>query len=397
MYYIGHNPAHSIQDRDHWIEADEEFHMAVAGKTGTGKSTFLSNYVYELSERGLGVLVGDPHGSLISDLKKRIRREDVFEFSITRLAPLNFLAAVEPRLAIDAAWRFIASTFNQANAPQSEDIFRFALWALYKACPINIELETYAAPHFGLLQRFLDDIGFRKKIWSSLPEGDEVRVFFESIYDGEWAENNGRMRTEKTAPILNKIHKFTTDPVLRQLFCVAQCVNLRKMIDEGKMILLDLAQSDWGEEASEFVGAVWHFLHYGALISRKDDLLAGKKLTPSFAVWDEFGTFMKSNVTPYLSGARKFKGFLILATQTFLTLDKPILHAVLGNVTSFLVFRVGGEEAELFTKEFGSDFPQPIQNLWNYYAFFRSVRNLVPIGPVHVQTFPPEFDVRTAA
>src|SRR4051812_41197218 len=109
LHYIGHNPASLETDPNHWVGFDPRQHIAAAGKTGTGKTTALENYILTLAHAGDGVLVGDPHGPLVADVRRRLRRGEILDFSINQPVSLNFFAAAEPRLAIAAGWRFISS------------------------------------------------------------------------------------------------------------------------------------------------------------------------------------------------------------------------------------------------------------------------------------------------
>lgn len=392
MFIVGHD----VADERRRHEIDSARHSLIVGKSGVGKSNLLIHLALQIAEAGHGLVLNDPHGQLVQDFLARLtcRRNDVvvIDPSDPRCPGLNIFADAPPHLAIDAAWAFIKANWQQYNAPQSEDIFRMVMRALF---------DYVAVPTFILARQVLIDKGFRKHVVSHVKD-QEVRDYFEKIYDGEW---DVRMRTEKTAPILNKLNSFVDD-IFYPIFAQPESFNFRQAIDRNLIVVVNLSKERIGSERAEFIGQVVGFKHQQALLSRQDILDSrpyrkaveeedweevDRLLPKSYAIWDEFLNFRAMDISVYLAESRKYGGRLILSTQTIFPFPDITQEILLGNVSSFIIFRTGRNDAALFASEFGNDFPPTaIQWTKDYEAHLMAVIDGIPMTkPAHFRTYPP--------
>jgi len=344
MIAIGYDPSYPATDERHWCWIEPERHVLIAGKTGTGKSTVMMNSILDRVEAGDGVVVGDPHGPIAEAMLERIptdRMGDVIyvdpKDAVIGLNPFDHPDAEMVKAMVSG---LIWKTWPEGKGPESDNQLSFGL---------NAMCEGFRIPTLPLLQRFFADEKFRKSVVARLPES-ETKFFFEQTYDKEWDK---RMRAEKSAPVRNKLNKFVSDATLRRMFTPTKSLDFRRAMDERKIVILNLAKGRIGEELAGFIGGVAAFKHQTALLSRQE---SRDKLPDSYAFYDEFLTFAHGDFSAYLGETRKYGGRLTIATQTLAAVPERTRQLILGNVGTFIIYRVGRDDAELFAKEFGNDF-----------------------------------------
>lgn len=246
--------------------------------------------------------------------------------------------------------------FRDVRGPRLEHILRHSLFTLLE-CPQSTLLD---------LPRLLTDKEFRKGVLKHL-NSKPVREFW--LY--EFEKYSAWLRSEAISPILNKMGQFLTNLPLRNI--VGQKENtfdLRKVMNERKILIVNLAKGKIGEENSHLLGAMIVTKIQLAALSRVD--LPEEKRAPFYLYVDELHNFITLSFADILSEARKYGLNLILAHQYIGQLDEKIRAAVFGNVGTIISFRVGAEDAKYLAKEYSPVFDESdLVNLPNYHIYLK--------------------------
>lgn len=165
--------------------------------------------------------------------------------------------------------------------------------------------------------------------------------------------------------------------------------NFRDIMDNRKILLVNLAKGKLGELNSNLIGLILVGKILMSALSRVDSL--DKNLPPFYLYIDEFQNITTDSISQILSEARKYKLSLNIAHQYIKQIDEGIRDAVFGNVGSIAVFRVGPEDAEFLEKQFTPTFTSSdIINLNNYNAYVKLLVDGEPQKPFNITTYPPE-------
>src|SRR2546428_5047778 len=363
--------------------ADRRAHMYIIGKTGTGKSTLIANLTHQDLVHGEGFALLDPHGDLCEQVLEFVpeeRRSDLIYFNVPDTAhPLAF-TPLEPGRP---AWKPLVASglisvfkkiWAESWGPRMEYILRNALLAL-----LDLPASTLID-----IPRLLDDLTFRRHVLV-YTRNDQVRRFWLREYENYPA----RFRAEAIAPIQNKVGEFLVNPILRNI--VGQPKNafdLRRMMDEGKILLVNLAKGKIGEDTSALLGAMLVTKIGLAALSRAE--LGEADRRDFYLYTDEFPSFTTTSFAGMLSEMRKYHVSLVLAHQYMDQLDEAVRGAVLGNVGTMIAFRVGLSDAEVLEKEFYPEFTAgDFVNLPNYSLYLKLMVDGTVTRPFSADTLPP--------
>src|SRR2546426_11423291 len=313
--------------------ADRRAHIYIIGKTGTGKSTLIANLARQDLVHGEGFALLDPHGDLAEHVLKLVpeeRRADLIYFNVPDTArPLVFnpLESEQPALKPLVASGLI-SVFKKIWAdswgPRMEYILRNALLAL-----LDLPGSTLHD-----IPKLLDDSVFRRHVLAYV-RNDQVRRFWLREYENYPV----RFRAEAIAPIQNKVGEFLVNPILRNVVGQPRSAfDLRRVMDEGKILLVNLAKGKIGEDTSSLLGAMLGTKISLAALNRIE--LAEADRRDFYLYADEFPSFTTTSFAGMLSEMRKYHVGLVLAHQYMDQLDEAVRGAVLGNVGTVIAFRV---------------------------------------------------------
>lgn len=344
--------------------ADRRAHMYVIGKTGTGKSTLLETLIAQDIAHGEGVALLDPHGDLAEKVLKSIpeeRKGDLLYFDPIAPEPLSFnplehVPPVRRPLAAAGLLEVFKKIWADSWGPRLEHLLRNALLAL---------LDQPDATLGDILRLFVDST-FRRHVASRV-QNPHVRNFWLQEYEGYPA----RFRAEAIAPIQNKVGAFITNPILHRIVGRATgSFDVRRIMDEGKILIVNLAKGKIGEDAAALLGAMLVSKVSLAALSRADVPEHTRRDFYMYA--DEFQNYTTLSLASMLSELRKYRVNLILAHQYLAQLDLPIKSAILGNAGTIVSFRVGMEDAEILAKEFYPVFaPVDLVSLPNHRIYLR--------------------------
>ena len=365
-------------------EADRFFHMLVIGRTGVGKTTLVESMALQDIREGRGLCVIDPHGDLVKRLVAQVplsRYSDLMHLDLPRgdqPFAYNPLKRVPPEFIPLAAGGLLSAMkkmWQYEWGVRMEYVLRNALFAL-------IESGRATLPD---VLRLLTDDGFRKEVLRRV-RNEQVRLFWTS----EYPKYNPRYRQEAIAPIQNKIGAFLADPRMRRLFTEAPTeLSLRRAMDDGKIVLINLAKGALGDDTANLLGAFLVSTIALAAFSRADSAATLRR--DFFLYIDEFQNFTTNSVVGMVSELRKFRVALTLAHQHLAQLEPEVRHAVLANVGTLVSLRVGPEDALVLGREFDGVFDATdLVNLPNHHAYWKLMIDGAPSRPFSGTTLAPE-------
>jgi hypothetical protein len=264
--------------------------------------------------------------------------------------------------------------WGDAWGVRMEHILRNALYAL-------IEYGEATLPD---VLRMLTNAPFQKQVLGRV-KNDQVRMFWTK----EFPNYNPRYRQESIAPIQNKVGAFLADPRLYRMFTGGLVdLHFRQIMDEGKILIVNLAKGRLGEDSANVLGALLVTTLGLAALSRADT--GESRRSDHIVVIDEFQSFATLSVANMVSELRKYHVGLVLSHQHLFQLEPAVKHAVLGNVGTLISFRLGPEDGGMIAREFEPVFaPEDLVNLPNHDIYLKLMIDGSPSGPFSATTLHP--------
>jgi CxxC-x17-CxxC domain-containing protein len=372
------------QSRKFGIKLDDRRrHVYIVGKTGMGKTVLEENMIYNDIKAGHGVAVVDPHGELIEHILELIPAKRINDVIYFNPSDVDYPIAFNPLESVDPKYRHLVasglvSVFKKIWAdswgPRLEYILRNAILSL---------LEYPGSTLLGIT-RILVDKYYRKKVLEKVSD-PVVRSFWVDEYDNY----NEKFRTEAISPIQNKIGQFLSSAVIRNIVGQPKSsIDLRDIMDNRKILLMDLSKGRVGEDNSALLGAMMITKIQLAAMSRIDTPEEDRQ--DFFLYVDEFQNFATESFATILSEARKYRLDLIIAHQYIEQLGDVVKAAVFGNVGTMICFRVGAEDGEFLEKEFGPTFMQTdLVSLPKFHIYLKLMIDGVTSDAFSATTLPP--------
>jgi CxxC-x17-CxxC domain-containing protein len=362
---------------------DRRRHMYLIGKTGMGKSTILENMIVEDIRAGHGVAVVDPHGDLAEKVIEYIPNNRVNDVIYFNPADINYPIAFNVVEHVDSHLRHLVasgllSVFQKLWAdswgPRLEYILRNAILAVL----------DYPGSTLLAVTRMLSDKPFRKKVIEKI-EDPVVKAFWVN----EFAGYADKFASEAVSPIQNKVGQFLSSSLIRNIVGqVKSSIDMRKVMDEGKILILNLSKGRIGEDNSALLGAMMITKIQLSAMSRVD--MPEKDRKDFYLYVDEFQNFATESFANILSEARKYRLNLVLANQYIEQLVEPVKFAVFGNVGTIIMFRVGAADAEVLEPEFAPTFTEEdIVNLPKYEIYLKLMIDGIASEPFSARGLPP--------
>ena len=362
---------------------DARHHTYLIGKTGSGKTTLLRNLILQHLYMGNGMALIDPHGDLAEELLDHFpasRADDLVYFNPSDLEfpiGLNLLANVPPderHLVASGITSAFKSIWRDSWGPRLEYILYNALAALLD-CP-NTSLLG--------INRLLTDVNYRAWVVRQVKD-----PFVRNFWSEEFASYDPRFMREAIAPIQNKIGQFLMNPPIRNILGqVGMKVDLRFMMDTGRVFIANLSKGKLGADKANLLGSLLTTQFQLAAMSRAD---SPEHMRPDFHLFvDEFHNFTTDSFASILAEARKYRLSLTLSHQYIDQLPLPIRQAVFGNVGTLISFRIGHTDAETLEKEFGMTFPaQQFIDLDRYELLVKLLVDGITTEPFRGKSLPP--------
>jgi hypothetical protein len=363
---------------------DRMRHIYVIGKTGTGKSELLKSMILQDIKAGKGLCFMDPHGDAIEDILKLIppeRAEDVIYFNPSdtgRPLGLNLLEAKtedEKHFAATAVINMMYKLFDPYKTgivgPRFEHAVRNAmLTAMYEPGSTFVEI-----------MRILTDAKFVQEILPKVTDPIVRRYWTDQI-----AQTSDFHKSEVLDYITSKFGRFVTNKLIRNIIGQSQSsFDLRRVMDEGKILLINLAKGSLGEENSNFLGLILVPRVLMAAMSRVDVPMEARR--DFYFYVDEFQNFATPDFAVILSEARKYRLGLCVANQFIGQVEEEVKNAVFGNVGTIIAYRVGVSDANYLQHEFTPTFGEDdLLNVERYHAFVKTIVNNEPVPPFSMDT-----------
>lgn len=329
---------------------DRRRHLYVVGKTGSGKSKLLELLLISdlLSGAGCGLL--DPHGDLAEEVLKFVPRERIKDVVYINPAdkdyPIGFnpLEPVEDYQARQHLSTFFIAIFKKLFAAswnqRMEHLIRYITLAL---------LETPDSNVMGI-PRILSDTKFRQRVIMQIKD-----PVVKGFWTNEFSASAEQYSKEAVVPIMNKVGQFIANPIVRNMIGqIKNSLDFAKFMDEGKIVLMNIAKGKLGDENTALLGAMFITKIQQAALERAK--VPEEERRDFYFYVDEFQNFATEAFSTILSEARKYHLDLTIAHQYIAQLPEDVKATAFGNIGSLVAFAVGGDDAVYLAKEFAPIF-----------------------------------------
>lgn len=377
--FLGMSAYRGIKRGVYISEDDRRRHMYIIGKTGTGKTELLKDLIMQDIKAGKGLCFMDPHGDAIQDLLKMIppeRAEDVIYFNpgdTERPMGLNLLEAStedQKHFVATAVINMMYKLFDPYKTgivgPRFEHAVRNAMLTA-----MSEEGSTFVE-----VMRILTDAGFVQEILPKVTDPIVRRYWTDQI-----AQTADFHKSEVLDYIVSKFGRFVTNKMIRNIIGQSQSsFSFREVMDNGKILLINLAKGEIGEENSNFLGLVLVPRILMAAMSRQD---VPEEARRDFYLYvDEFQNFATPDFAQILSEARKYRLNLTVANQFIGQVEEEVKNAVFGNVGTIICFRVGVTDASYLAHEFSPVFSEDdLLNIERFNVYIKTIVNNEPVPP----------------
>ena len=329
---------------------DRRRHMYVVGSTGMGKSEYLKTMAIQDIEAGRGVCFIDPHGDTADALLDYVPEERIKDVVYFDPDDLLYPIAFNVMEGIGFDYRHLVAS---GLVGVFKKIWGAEAWSGRMEYILNntiLALLEYPDSTLLGINRLMSSKEYRKKVVANVTD-----PIVKAFWLDEFAKYADKFATEATAAIQNKVGQFASNNLIRNILGQPKSkINIRKIMDEGKILIVNVSKGKIGEDASRLLGAFLVTKIQLAAMSRVDIPESQRK--DFYLYVDEFQNFATESFANILSEARKYHLSLVMAHQYIKQMEEPVMDAVFGNVGTIVSFRVGAEDAEFLEKWFQPDF-----------------------------------------
>jgi len=370
---------------------DRRRHIYVIGQTGTGKTTFLLNMIYQDIVEGRGVCFIDPHGDAAARILHFVPKERIDDVIYFNPGDLEFPIGVnmleydpnfveQKTFIVNELLEIIDKIYNlrETGGPIFEQFFRNALYLLMD--------DPEFKPTLLEVPRVFADDDFRLDLIDRC-QNPVVKQF--------WTKEAPRVGGELSFDniityITSKLNPFVANDFIRPIIAQQESsINFRKIMDEGKIFIVNLSKGRLGEINSYLLGMIIVGKILMAAFSRMD--IPEEQRKDFYLYIDEFQNVTTNTISQILSEARKYRLSLIIAHQYIAQLSENIRDAVFGNVGTIVSFRVGIPDAEFLEKQFAPQFSKTdLISIENFNAYLRLMIDGYVSDPFNIKILPPQ-------
>lgn len=323
-------------------------HVYVIGRSGSGKTTLVRNAILQDLEAGAGVGVIAPEQELLTQeilpFIPEHRWDDVIyvnpaDDTPVTFNPLHLDAGEDLDRKVDETLTALHRIFEEdgaTGAPRMDTILRQALYTL-----IPVPGTTLAD-----IEKLLDrtDTRFRDSILAKINDPEAERF---------WKQTYSAYPRDAHLSVVNRLGRFLRPAIVRRMLCGdGPSLNVRRAMDEGKILLFNLSDGVLGEANAELLGQLIVAKLQLAAMSRAD--VPAEERRPFYLYIDEFQHFCGVAGRSYetmLSRARKYGLGLVLAHQQTGQIPEPLLKEILGNVSTLVAFSLSAADAKRIGRE----------------------------------------------
>jgi len=386
---LGVNEFRGEQKQIRLSENDRRRHTYVIGATGMGKSVLLTNIAYQDMMDGRGFAFIDPHGDAVELLMSKVppeRIDDVVYFDpgdTENPIGMNMFEFADPDqkdFIVQEGINMLQSLYDPGNqgifGPRAHHMFRNAALLLMS--------DPESGTFIDVPRCFIDPEFVKSKL---------KYVTDKMVYDYWTKEFPASQRSNEAGEVItwfvSKWGPFLSNQMMRNILGQRKSgFNIRDVMDEKKILLVNLSKGKMGELNSKLLGMMFVMKFQTAAMSRANVPEEERKDFCLFV--DEFQNFSTESFETILSEARKYRLNLLLANQFMTQLTDKIREGVLGNVGTIMAGRLGVTDAELMEKAFAPVFSaEDIHKLANYSAIATVMMFGVPSAPFTMKLLPP--------
>ena len=371
---------------------DRQRHVYVVGQTGTGKSVFLKNLALQDMNAGRGFAFIDPHGDVAEEILSMVprhRTEDVIYFSPAEtefplgLNIFEFQSPDRKDFLIQEAIKMLEKLYDPHNqgiiGPRYQHLFR------------NAALTVMADPEGGTfidIPKLFIDKNFLAQKLKHVTDRTVLDFWQKEVPQSERSSDFGELKSW----FVSKFGAFQQNEMMRNIIGQPKSsFNLRKIMDEGKILIVNLSKGRIGELNSQLLGMIFVMKFQEAALSRAD---ISEKDRRDFCLYvDEFQNFSTDSFSTIMSEARKYALNLIVANQFTTQLSEEIRDAVFGNMGTIVSFRVGQNDVQILAKYFQPLFDEDdLLRVANHNCIVRTLINGVPTDAFSMEGVPPPIE-----
>ena len=387
-FLMGYNVFRGAKKEIRLATGDRRRHTYIIGQTGTGKSKLLENLALQDMLDGKGFAFIDPHGDSAEELLGMVpkeRVEDVIYFNpgdMSNPVGLNLFEFDTPdqrdflvQEAIAMLYRLYDPGHTGIIGPRYEHWFRNAA--------LTIMSDPRGSSFIDIPQVFNDDAFAKEKLKYVT---DQTVLDF---WNKEMAQTSDYHKSEVLGWFVSKFGAFLSNEMMRNVIGQTKSgFNLRDIMDNKKILLVNLSKGKTGELNSQLLGMIFVMKFQAAAMGRAD--IPEDQRTDFTLYVDEFQNFATDSFESILSEARKYRLNLILANQFMTQLTDKIREAIIGNVGTVVSGRIGTTDAELMVKRFAPTFDsEDLTRLPNFETIASVMINNVPSAPFSMSLIPP--------
>ena len=359
-------------------QRDRLFHFYCVGKSGAGKTTLLKTLMKEdlFSSRGFTFI--DIHGDASSEMYQEILMRfpflEVTYFDVTNpniefgYNPLRKVSDSKKSLVASNILEIFQRNWKSAWGMKMEHILRMTLLTL---------LDQPQADLSDIL-RLIHDNNYRHECQKHI-SNNEIKTF--------WSKEFPKYKSNDLLPIMNKVGALISHNIVKRILIEnKKQLSIRKIMDENRVLIINLAKGAIGTDVSNLLGGLLLTSISSSAFSRIDTKEELRK--PHFLYVDEFQALAGNElIGELLAQSRKFKLALIISNQFLHQLPIEVKNSILGNVGTIICFRLGITDAKLMEKEFypkikASDFT----SLPNHSIYLRLMIDGKPSEPFSADT-----------
>ncbi len=388
-FLLGYNEFRGVKKPIRLSTNDRRRHTYIIGQTGTGKSVLLENLAFQDMMDGRGFAFVDPHGDSVEALLGKVpkeRVEDVIYFNpgdMTNPIGLNMFEFDHPDqkdFLVQEAINMLYGLYDPGHTgivgPRLEHIFR------------NCALLLMSDPNGGTfidIPKLLIDPEFMKSKLKYVTD-QTVLDFWTKEFPASQKSNEAG---EVISWVVSKFGPFISNDAMRNILGQTKSgFNLREIMDNKKILLVNLSKGKMGDLNSKLLGIIFVMKFQAAAMGRAN-MPEDQRVDFSLYV-DEFQNFATESFESILSEARKYRLNLILGNQFMTQLTDKIREAIIGNVGTVVSGRIGITDAEVLVKKFAPTFDaEDLTKMPNYQSVTSVMINNVPSAPFSMSFVPP--------
>lgn len=371
---------------------DRQRHMYVVGQTGTGKSTFLENLALQDMLRGDGFAFVDPHGDTAEKLLAMVpkeRTEDVIYFCPSDMAyPMGlnlfeFHTADQKDFIIQEVLNMLYKLYD----PQHQGIMGPRYESLFRNAALTVMADPAGSTFVDIPKLFRDPQYVKQKL-PYVKDPNVIEFWEKEMPQSQRSNEFG----EVVSWFVSKFGAFLSNEMMRNIIGQTKSsFDLRDIMDNKKILLVNLSKGRTGELNSKLLGMVFVMKFQAAAMSRSN---VPESERQDFALYvDEFQNFSTDSFATIMSEARKYHLNLIVANQFTTQLTEEIRDAVFGNIGTIVSFRIGQNDVESLGRYFQPQFDgDDLLRVPNANTIVRTLVNGVPTQPFSMATLPPLGD-----